>query len=557
MNSRYLYTYILAVVFLALGILGWMSRDTTPTGSQPWWGYGSALVGALLLAYAIWSTWGELKGSVQQRTTRTGAQVLAMIVIVTGILTVVELISVKHYTRWDLTPGKFFSLSPKSIQLLEKIDREKKKIEVLAFMQKSSQAALDKILDQYAQRTKQMGYRLVDLDANPATAKKYDVNAYGTFVVVHHLKKGGEIVEKGKSATAQYAAKDGKEKKNFRSEKIYDLSENAIANAILKTTQTEQKKIYFLTGHGERQYVGQSRRSLQGLSGGLRDENYAVEELLLLREKGVPSDSNLIIIAAPKNDLDEKESKVIEEYLSKGGKLLVLVEPDTSAKRLFDLLAKYGFEVPESIVVDPSSVRFALVGGNEVTPFVVDYGVHKITEKLKGLATVFPTVRKVSAKNDPDRGLSAETIGRTGKGSFSVKPLIKNNKLTIDTDSKKDGPVPIAAAVRVKLETFTGKAVKKNGNSAPEARIVVFGDADFASDAYIGAQGNASLLFNAINWLSGEEDLIAIRPKARVATPMLIETGEGTFVQLFALVLMPLLIVLSGAAVYIRRRKLR
>ncbi len=556
MDNRYLYTYILAVVFLALGILGWVSRDTTLTGSQPWWGYGSALVGALLLAYAIWSTWGELKGSVQQRTTRTGAQVLAMIVIVTGMLTVVELISVNHYTRWDVTPGKFFSLSPKSIQLLEKIDREKKKIEVLAFMQKSSQAALDEILDQYAQRTKQVSYRLVDLDANPAIAKKYDVDAYGTFVIVHHLEKDGEK-GKGKSSGAQSADKDRKEKKNFRSEKIYDLSENAIANAILKTTQTEQKKVYFLTGHGERQYVGQSRGSLRGLSVGLRDENYAVKDLLLLREKGVPPDSSLIIIAAPKTDLDEKESKAIEEYLNKGGKLLVLVEPDTSAKRLFDLLAKYGFEVPDSIVVDPSSVRFALVGGNEVTPFIVDYGIHKITEKLKGLATVFPTVRKVSAKNDPDRGLSAETIGRTGKGSYTVKPLIKNNELTVDTNSKKDGPVPIGAAVRVKLETFTGKAVKKNGNSVPEARIVVFGDADFASDAYIGAQGNSNLVFNTVNWLSGEEDLITIRPKARVATPMLIGAGEGAFVQLFALGLMPLLIILSGAAVYIRRRKLR
>ncbi len=556
MDNRYLYTYILAVVFLALGILGWVSRDTTLTGSQHWWGYGSALVGALLLAYAIWSTWGELKGSVQQRTTRTGAQVLAMIVIVTGMLTVVELISVNHYTRWDVTPGKFFSLSPKSIQLLEKIDREKKKIEVLAFMQKSSQAALDEILDQYAQRTKQVSYRLVDLDANPAIAKKYDVDAYGTFVIVHHLEKDREK-GKGKSSGAQSADKDRKEKKNFRSEKIYDLSENAIANAILKTTQTEQKKVYFLTGHGERQYVGQSRGSLRGLSVGLRDENYAVKDLLLLREKGVPPDSSLIIIAAPKTDLDEKESKAIEEYLNKGGKLLVLVEPDTSAKRLFDLLAKYGFEVPDSIVVDPSSVRFALVGGNEVTPFVVDYGLHKITEKLKGLATVFPTVRKVSAKNDPDRGLSAETIGRTGKGSYTVKPLIKNNELTVDTNSKKDGPVPIGAAVRVKLETFTGKAVKKNGNSVPEARIVVFGDADFASDAYIGAQGNSNLVFNTVNWLSGEEDLITIRPKARVATPMLIGAGEGAFVQLFALGLMPLLIILSGAAVYIRRRKLR
>jgi hypothetical protein len=39
----------------------------------------------------------------------------------------------------------------------------------------------------------------------------------------------------------------------------------------------------------------------------------------------------------------------------------------------------------------------------------------------------------------------------------------------------------------------------------------VIADADWASNAYLGELANQTLLANALNWLAGEEDLVAVR----------------------------------------------
>ena len=548
-----LYSIIAGVAFLLLTFLAWYGQNEFE--NFPIWGYAVAVLAVLTLGYGLWESRRQLKSGIGRKSTRTGIQVAGMVVIVVAILVVVELVSVKHYTRWDLTPGNFFSLSPKTVKILDKLEKEKRQIEIIAFVRKLERSEVKKIFEQYTHRTKMVKFRFLELDAAPRTAKKYDVDAYGTVVVIHHFGKAqaGEK-EKPKSASSGEKAPEAKApKKNFRSEKIYSLSENAMVNAILKTIQTKQKVVYFLTGHGERLFAGTGREVMGALATGMRDDNYKVEELLLLRKKGVPEDTNLLVIAGPRNDIEEAEAAFIEDYLKRGGRLLSFLEPDFPAGRLTGLLGKFGFLTPKSFVIDPQAVRYSLVGGNELTPFVTDYGLHDITKQLRGLATVFPTARRVEAKSDLKKGLSAETLVRTGPGSYTVTKIdVKDNQVVIDTTTKKDGPVPLGAAVTI-------SAKKKDGgkDGGKEARIVVYGDVDFASDAFIRAQGNANLVFNSVNWLSGEKALVSIRPKSRVGDPLILAGGQGNFVRLLTVWLMPIFIVLFGAAVYVRRRQLQ
>lgn len=557
-KSSNLYILIGGVALILVSLLAWALQD--PIDGVSLWGYIALGLGVLSMAFGIWESRQGLMGGVRKKSTRTGIQVAAMIVIVVGILTVVELVSIKHNIQWDVTPGKFFSLSPKTLQILDKIDREKKQIEILSFTAKVQNEGVKKILEQYTRRTKMVKFRFVDLDTSPRTAKQYDVDAYGTIVVVH--KMSGE--EKKAVAGAGKAGDEEKKKKNFRSEKFYDLSENSIANAILKTIQENQKRVYFLTGHGERLHVGQGRGLMAALAANMRDDNYKVEELFLLRKKGVPEDTNLLVIAAPRKDIEKAEAGFIEAYLKKGGRLLVFLEPDSPRGRLTDLLGKFGVDAPESFVIDPQAVQFALVGGNELTPFVSQYGVHDITKQMKGLATMFPTARRISEKANPGGGIFTETLAKTGPGSFTVSRIeVRENQVAYDPATKKDGPVSLGVAVTVDIGRFGSKDGKSDSPSTgkkenkKEARLVVFGDADFASDAYIGAQGNGNLVLNSVNWLSGEKALVSIRAKRRTGEPLLLAGGQGNFVRLFTVWLMPLFMILLGAAVYVRRRQLR
>jgi ABC-type uncharacterized transport system involved in gliding motility auxiliary subunit len=558
-RSSNLYILIGGIALILVSFLAWALQD--PIEGVSLWGYIALGLGVIFLAFGLWESRQGLMGGARRKSTQTGIQVAAMIVVVVGILTVVELVSINHNIQWDVTPGQFFSLSPKTLQILDKIDREKKQIEILSFTAKVQNEGVKKILEQYTRRTEMVKFRFVDLDTSPRSAKQYGVDAYGTIVVVHKLS-GDE--KKADVGAGKAEDKEKKKKKNFRSEKFYDLSENSIANAILKTIQTSQKRIYFLTGHGERLHVGRGRELMGALATNMRDDNYKVEELFLLRKKGVPEDTNLLVIAAPKKDIEEVEAGFIDAYLKKGGRLLVFLEPESPLGRLTAVLSRFGVEVPESFVIDPQAVQFALVGGNELTPFVSQYGVHDITRQMKGLATMFPTARRITEKANPGSGISTETLAKTGPGSFTVSRIeIRGKQIAYDTTTKKDGPVSLGVAVTVDL----GKYGSKAGKSAPpntekkenkkEARVVVFGDADFASDAYIGSQGNGNLVLNSVNWLSGEKALVSIRAKRRTGEPLLLAAGQGSFVRLFTVWLMPLFMILLGAAVYVRRRQLR
>lgn len=562
LENRNLYLFIASAVLLLIGISGWAGHDQF--SDPPRWAYTTIALGIVCFIYTVWISRSELQGGMRLRSTRTGIQVALMVIVVTAILVVVELVSVKHFKRWDVTPGNFYSLSAKTMNLLNKLDREKRRIEIIAFTRKLEEPAITEILDQYSRASKQVTFRFLNLDASPRTAKKYEVDAYGTLVVIYHFNK--EEIEKQKKSKSA----DKEKKKTFRSEKIFDLSENAIANAILKTIQTEQKRVYYLTGHGERLFSGQGREAMKALAIGMRDDNYQVDELLLLRKKGVPENASMLIIAAPQKELEEVEVEYIDNYIKTGGRLLVFLEPDMKPGRLTALLERYGFKLPTSFVIDPESVRFELAGGNIITPFAVNYGLHDITKQLKGLATVFPTVRHVSATGMPKAGLYSEDLIKTGPGSFTVENVsLQNGQLAFDPKTRKEGPIPIGAAVSVTLDLYKlaqGQSLQsdtktatseKNTNEKNEARIVVFGDADFASDAFIGAQGNANLIFNTVNWLGGEKDLITIRPKSRTGEPLVLAGGEGRFVHLFTVWIMPLFIILIGAAVYVRRRQLR
>ena len=84
--------------------------------------------------------------------------------------------------------------------------------------------------------------------------------------------------------------------------------------------------------------------------------------------------------------------------------------------------------------------------------------------------------------------------------------------------------------------------------------MVVFGDSDFASNSVLGVQGNRDLFMNAIGWLSQQENLISIRPKAADDRRLTMTSADQNNVTVLSLAVLPLLIFGSGVFVWWRRR---
>ena len=88
----------------------------------------------------------------------------------------------------------------------------------------------------------------------------------------------------------------------------------------------------------------------------------------------------------------------------------------------------------------------------------------------------------------------------------------------------------------------------------PETRVVVFGDSDFASNAYGGVPGNPNLFANAVSWLAQQENLIAIRPKAPDDRRVTMTARQQQLVALTSIVVMPALVFAAGIYTWWRRR---
>ena len=85
--------------------------------------------------------------------------------------------------------------------------------------------------------------------------------------------------------------------------------------------------------------------------------------------------------------------------------------------------------------------------------------------------------------------------------------------------------------------------------------LVVAGDADFVSNGFFGWQGNGDLFLNSVNWLTGQADLISIRPK-EIANKRVLFTGDNRAATFFLLVvLLPMLPAVTGAVIMFRKVK--
>jgi ABC-type uncharacterized transport system involved in gliding motility auxiliary subunit len=258
-----------------------------------------------------------------------------------------------------------------------------------------------------------------------------------------------------------------------------------------------------------------------------------------------------LLIPGPEKDLFPEERIMIERYLAAGGKLLMLVDPLTELPQVDSLAAAYGIEITNSIIID----RFGkILAGNYFTPVVNKYGSHPITEGFR-LASFFPQARALEITAKRPEGLSVTVLASTGGSAYAERniPNVLKGKTQFESDQDLPGPVNVAevATKDIGPKTTPGAAQRES----PKSRVVVFGDSDFTTNAYIGLSGNKDLILNTISWLAEEADLIAIRAKNPVSQPVVLVTRQGRVIFWLPVVGLPALFIVLGIIVLVHRRR--
>lgn len=450
-----------------------------------------------------------------------------------GILVFVALIGQRHPLRLDLTESKRYSISDQSRKIVESLQDD---INIKGFYQEAdpNRDQTRDLLEAYRYYSKKINYQFTDPDRNPSLAKHYQIRNYGTLVLEGF----------GKTQT------------------IPTADEETITNAILKLTQEEQRTVYFLAGHGERDISNVDKDGYSTAKAAIEKENFQVKTLNLLVDPKIPDDAALVVVADPQKPLLTTELWALRQYINQNGSVMFLLEPFSDGG-VADFLNSYGITISPDIIVDTMSRVF---GASYLIPVITEYGFHKITDGFN-VACFFPTTRSIdSAKGIPD---SVDLLELAFTSSYSWAEtnyrLGQPEAPKFDGTKDKKGPLSVAVIAAISAENpgndpkseerTAGRRQRAAGRG--QAQLLVFGDSDFASNSYFNLQGNSDFFLNSINFLGQQENLISIQRPKTAGAPLTLSRSQNRLLFWVGLLLMPAVVVASGLAVFQLRRKHR
>ena len=458
-----------------------------------------------------------------------GVNTIVSTIIFFAILVLLVLIAEQKPLRLDLTQTRSFSLSGQTRNILNEID---KPIAVKVFISASGPGAQNKdkikdLLNTYCYYNKNIKYEFVDPDSQPEITRRYDVKTYGTIVF------------------------EGYDKKQV----IQTADEENITNALLKLSRKEEKKIYFLTGHDERSLSADARDSFSNARSALEKNLYAIAEFNLLQQEDVPADAVAVIIAGPRKKIPEREQGIMKNYLARGGKVMLMLDPLTETG-MKGFLEGYGIQISQDVVVDRLSRLF---GASERVPVAMEYGPHKITDNF-AQPTFYPDARSVVPSDKPPQGVEVQVLASTSPNAWAERNLemLKEGKAVFDKDTDLPGPVPLVVLATIAGQNKPVEAGQKdeNGPQGKDGILVVAGNSLFASNSYFNQYGNGDFFLNTISFLADEANLITVeRPNTN--KPLLLTRTQATTIFWIVLVIVPLSVLISGIAVYRVRRSQR
>lgn len=517
------------LILVAIGLIQYSVTNLTD------WPVLSALIaGTVCLLVYLVTHLDTVKAVFKSRSARLGGMALASLILVLGIVALLNFLNFRHHKRYDLSEGGVNSISSQTRGVLDGLNQD---IQVIGFFQDDQEAERFRAqVSEYAFTSPRVSYEIVDPQREPSKVKQYQVT------------RNGQVVIQGSD----------------KREVIDNVTEETLTNAILKVTRDVVKVIYFMTGHGERNLEGNDETGYSVAKGEIEKRNYRVETVNLAQMNAVPVDAAALILAGPKQNLFPNEVELLQEYLARGGKLLVMADPQ-SGFEADAFLEAYGLRLQKDRVVDVSGLG-QFYGLGAAAPLAADYADHTITRPLESSMTVYPDASSL-AEVESSLGYSTVALVRSSAQSWGESEL-EASEVSFDEGSDFPGPLVMGALATKSLpaekaeaddagpatDATPGEMEPPAAESVQESRLVLFGDSDFASNEYFQLSVNGDLFLNTVSWLAEDADLLSIRPRDPKNRTVPMTETESRLIFLTTVILFPLATLVFGLAVWHRRR---
>ena len=521
------------------------------------YGYIDIVIGASLLGVVGAVFFSNVLAAFVSRTGRYGFNTLVLIAAFTGIIVVANVLSFENSRRMDVTATNQFSLANRTKDVLSNLTED---VRATAFYKDERDTDSPDLaerrnrvlntLEEFDSRSRRFSYRVVDPDLEPEIVSKFFGARPTSFVTEIVVVEG---MDRGRFDVLR------------PTDPNYTKLEQDLVTSTLVATGSEKKKVYFLSGHGERDINSASSSGYAAVRSGLEGDNYQVESLVWLAtdvDVEVPADAALVVIAGPTSSLPETHEDALDRYLEgvqsdgelrrEHGRMIFLAEPDTplSFKRFF---ADWGVLVSTGYIRDVGSSVPGLPQTLTLQAFNPDAPLEITLPKGERLQDVFmPGATAIALLQDELR--TSLPLAATSRDSYLIEDPDRTDPITgAGADSDQRGPFIPAVLVR-----SIGQVGSQPPTSQPEpsevSDIIVFGDSDFLSNSSYNQGGGSDLFLNSANFLVGDFSLVSIRPKVFSYREFNLDANEYDFVRFSSWLFLPGLMGLMATLVWWVRR---
>jgi ABC-type uncharacterized transport system involved in gliding motility auxiliary subunit len=487
----------------------------------------------------------------QKRSTQSGTNAFVATLSVLIILGLINFLGIRYHLRLDLTDSQLFTLSPQSRELVSNLPETMK----VWLFSKEQNIQDRELLDNYHRQSNKFKFEYVDPQLKPGIAEKFGVKDYGeVYLEFQNKRQVVQIISENER-----------------------LSEVKLTARLQQITSSKTAKIYFLQGHGEHP-LSASKGAISQAIQGLIAKNFITSGLNLAEQPQVPDDAAVIVVAGPQKELLTGEITALQNYLNRGGNLLLMIDPNTNPK-IDTILKDWGVRLDDRLAIDTSGANLQL---GPAAILVTEYGQHPITKDFGKNISVYPLTRPLEIdsvsgiesmallKTKPYPGSWAESDQKSEKLEFNEGKDLKgpltlgvaltrklsNQTSPTPTPIPTNSPTPIPTNSPTPIPTNSPTPIPTNSPAtAKESRLVVFGNSNFAVDGLFGQQLNGDVFLNSVSWLSQQDQqLLSIRPKEPKNRRIIISTFQANLLTISALFLLPLIGLVTGFIIWWKRR---
>jgi len=421
-----------------------------------------------------------------------------------------------HYRHTaDWTAGGRASLSAQSRAVLGKLTGP---VEIVSYA--NPQGDLRQTIAAFVQRYQQvkpdLSLRFVDPEQDPAKMRQLGITVNGA-LIVHY---------------------------RGREERLDELSEDSLTNALERLTRSGEHLVAFVTGDGERLADGKGNSDLGTFMAQLEQRGMRAVPLNFSQVTAVPQGTDLVVLASPALPLPTGAVKALTDYLAGGGNLLWLTEPNPADPALKPLADALGIRVLPGVLVDGAGAALGLKD-----PRMIAVGAYPPQAITRGFAltTLFPQAAALAEADGSQWKI--QPLLRSGPQSWTeLQPIDDAHPSTIRYDAASGelkGPLDFGFALS-RLSPTPDKT---------QQRVVAIGDGDFLSNSFLGNGGNRALGERIFDWLLGDDVLVDLPPRGAPDRTLTLSQGGLDTLSIGFIAGVPLLLLVIGGLVAWRRRR--